>query len=205
MESDATIEKQFIEMEKTLCMDLSQIDLSELPAGSRLEQILLAQEAREEKQKKEKEVNDNNNNTNEKEKEGDRPREEKEKETEKIKEEEESFYARTSKEVKPHKWVFVCASVGDCKCFHYSSVTGQFIDITNGNRSNLTDAKVRLSSLCFSSRSISFSPLNFPLTKDPGGRLGPYVQAGEPDLRNLVFFALSLSPFIFMCHCRVCI
>ncbi|KAL6066075.1 TipA [Balamuthia mandrillaris] len=63
------------------------------------------------------------------------------------------------------RWVFVCASVGDCKAFHYDNKTGLFTDITEGNRTNLTDAK------------------------DPGGRLGPQVQPeGGPDLRNLALY-----------------
>jgi len=53
------------------------------------------------------------------------------------------------------------ASVGDCKAFHWDSKTRQVTDITEGNRSNLTDAS------------------------DPGGRLGPYLEEGSPDLRNL--------------------
>jgi hypothetical protein len=32
--------------------------------------------------------------------------------------------------------------VGDCKAFHYSPRTGTLTDITLGNRTNLTDAKV---------------------------------------------------------------
>lgn len=31
------------------------------------------------------------------------------------------------------KWVFICASVGDCKAFHYSIRTRQIIEITAGN------------------------------------------------------------------------
>lgn len=68
-----------------------------------------------------------------------------------------------------YRWLFVCANVGDCKAFHYSPRTGTLTDITLGNRTNLTDAK------------------------DPGGRLGPYLDKGEPDLRNL---GLYLVP----CH-----
>jgi hypothetical protein len=62
------------------------------------------------------------------------------------------------------KWIFVCASIGDCKAFHYSSRTGHFTDITSGNRLNVTDPK------------------------DPGGRLGPYVGKGDPDLRNMALY-----------------
>jgi len=64
------------------------------------------------------------------------------------------------------KWVFLCVSIGDCKAFHYNSENENTIDITAGNRKNLTDPR------------------------DPGGRIGPYVGAGDPDLRNLdLYFA----------------
>eukprot|EP01132_Coremiostelium_polycephalum_P008518 gene8518-10472_t len=64
-------------------------------------------------------------------------------------------------------WAFIGATLGDCKAFHYSKKENVFTDITKGNRTNLTDAR------------------------DPGGRLGPYVGHGEPDLRNLsVFYKL---------------
>lgn len=49
------------------------------------------------------------------------------------------------------RWCFVCVSLGDCKAFHYSQKSRIFTDITKGNRLNLTDAR------------------------DPGGRLGPYI------------------------------
>jgi hypothetical protein len=52
------------------------------------------------------------------------------------------------------QWAFVCASVGDCKAFLYSSLTKRFHEITAGNRNNLTDAS------------------------DCGGRLGPYKGNG---------------------------
>jgi len=65
-----------------------------------------------------------------------------------------------------YKWGFVCASVGDCKAFHWNHKTREVNDITSGNRSNLSD------------------------TRDPGGRLGPYVGDGWPDLRNLrIYFS----------------
>ncbi|EFA76545.1 hypothetical protein PPL_10313 [Heterostelium album PN500] len=59
------------------------------------------------------------------------------------------------------KWGFICASVGDCKVFHYNHANKKFTDITKNNRGNVDDPK------------------------DPGGRLGPYVANGHPDLRNL--------------------
>jgi len=59
------------------------------------------------------------------------------------------------------KWVFICISVGDCKAFYYNCDNQNSVDITAGNRKNLADAR------------------------DPGGRIGPYVDTGDPDLRNL--------------------
>jgi len=66
------------------------------------------------------------------------------------------------------EWVFVCVSVGDCKAFYYSKKKKSFVDITVGNRMNLTDAR------------------------DCGGRLGPADAEGiNPDLRNLMsYYAL---------------
>ncbi|KAL6045894.1 TipA [Balamuthia mandrillaris] len=67
-------------------------------------------------------------------------------------------------EYQHRNWVFVCATVGDCKAFHYSQKNKEIIDVTHNNRLNQVDAT------------------------DPGGRLGPYRgYAGdkEPDLRNL--------------------
>ena len=57
-------------------------------------------------------------------------------------------------------WLFVCVSVGDCKAYHYHSSSRKLTDITHGNRES-----------------------NDPT--DPNGRLGPYVEPGEPDYRNL--------------------
>jgi len=62
------------------------------------------------------------------------------------------------------KWVFICVSIGDCKAFYYSLDTEKTTDLTAGNRKNLTDAR------------------------DPGGRIGPYVSQGDPDLRNLEIY-----------------
>ncbi|KAN0039978.1 hypothetical protein ACTA71_011860 [Dictyostelium dimigraforme] len=62
------------------------------------------------------------------------------------------------------KWGFLCASVGDCKAFLVSHKRKEATDVTNGNRCNLSD------------------------TRDPGGRLGPYVGQGWPDLRNLKLY-----------------
>eukprot|EP01112_Ceratiomyxa_fruticulosa_P016243 TRINITY_DN4877_c0_g1_i2.p1 TRINITY_DN4877_c0_g1~~TRINITY_DN4877_c0_g1_i2.p1 ORF type:complete len:582 (+),score=124.48 TRINITY_DN4877_c0_g1_i2:1929-3674(+) len=72
------------------------------------------------------------------------------------------------------QWVFVCASVGDCKAFIYAG--GEISDITSGNRQNVTDAR------------------------DCGGRLGPHLDEGKPDLRNLNLFCTSCDEgdLIFM-------
>ncbi|KAK5577551.1 hypothetical protein RB653_002494 [Dictyostelium firmibasis] len=63
------------------------------------------------------------------------------------------------------QWEFVCASVGDCKAYLLSQ--GEITDITEDNRNNL-DAK------------------------DCGGRLGPHLEQGKPDLRNLNIFCASV-------------
>ncbi|EFA80649.1 protein phosphatase 2C-related protein [Heterostelium album PN500] len=68
------------------------------------------------------------------------------------------------------KWGFLCASVGDCKAFLVSLKRREATDVTNGNRCNLND------------------------TRDPGGRLGPYVGQGYPDLRNLKFSQNKKQP-----------
>jgi len=62
------------------------------------------------------------------------------------------------------KWAWIFVSIGDCKCFHYEASKDVIIDITAGNRQNVYDAR------------------------DPGGRLGPYVGNGEPDLRNVFVY-----------------
>mmetsp|Transcript_46605 Transcript_46605/g.117355 ORF Transcript_46605/g.117355 Transcript_46605/m.117355 type:complete len:817 (-) Transcript_46605:7-2457(-) len=63
-------------------------------------------------------------------------------------------------------WCFVCASLGDCKAYQWHAGEQRMEDLTFGNRGG-ADAK------------------------DPGGRLGPYLKGGRPDLRNLkLFFSL---------------
>lgn len=59
------------------------------------------------------------------------------------------------------KWGILCASVGDCKAFIATRGGKDVVDVTSGNRNNVLDGR------------------------DPGGRLGPYVGQGWPDLRNL--------------------
>lgn len=74
-------------------------------------------------------------------------------------------------ELEPEKegdptWGILCASVGDCKAFIASKTKREVSDVTTGNRNNVVDGR------------------------DPGGRLGPYVGQGWPDLRNLrLYFA----------------
>jgi len=57
------------------------------------------------------------------------------------------------------EWGLIVVSVGDCKCFVWHRDTGLCVDVTEGNRRNLRDAR------------------------DCGGRLGPYDNHGQPDLR----------------------
>eukprot|EP00026_Physarum_polycephalum_P000336 Phypoly_transcript_00336.p1 GENE.Phypoly_transcript_00336~~Phypoly_transcript_00336.p1 ORF type:complete len:1616 (-),score=256.83 Phypoly_transcript_00336:128-4975(-) len=62
-------------------------------------------------------------------------------------------------------WEILCVSIGDCKLMVYRD--GKVIDVTAGNRGNLTDAR------------------------DPGGRIGPHMKLGRPDLRNLSLTTFS--------------
>lgn len=72
--------------------------------------------------------------------------------------------ARVQSTLSAKKWGFVCASVGDCKVFHWSPRNKTVVDVTAGNRTN---------------------PLN---ASDCGGRLGPHLEGGQPDLRNFSIF-----------------
>lgn len=67
-------------------------------------------------------------------------------------------------------WGLLCASVGDCKAFIASRLNREVIDVTSGNRNNVVDGR------------------------DPGGRLGPYVGNGWPDLRNLRLYFCPCEP-----------
>mmetsp|Transcript_23559 Transcript_23559/g.66094 ORF Transcript_23559/g.66094 Transcript_23559/m.66094 type:complete len:256 (+) Transcript_23559:1-768(+) len=73
-------------------------------------------------------------------------------------------------------WAFVFGNLGDCKAFHVSKITGQITDITPEARVS-NDAK------------------------DCGGRLGPYLDGGQPDLRNfrLRFIPCRKGDLIFVC------
>jgi len=64
----------------------------------------------------------------------------------------------------------LCASVGDCKAFLYQRKADKVIDITAGNRLHVKDKR------------------------DPGGRLGPYLTGGTPDLRNLTLYFVRCHP-----------
>eukprot|EP01102_Stenamoeba_stenopodia_P011036 TRINITY_DN336_c0_g1_i1.p1 TRINITY_DN336_c0_g1~~TRINITY_DN336_c0_g1_i1.p1 ORF type:complete len:945 (+),score=158.27 TRINITY_DN336_c0_g1_i1:308-3142(+) len=81
-----------------------------------------------------------------------------------------SSYCSTTTPSDGRKWAFFCLSVGDCKAYHYSVKTQHLVDITKGNRKNLLDAR------------------------DPGGRLGPYNDAGTPDLRNIAMYYRIVEP-----------
>jgi len=68
-------------------------------------------------------------------------------------------------------------SIGDCKCYLYNHKTRKVREVTRGNRGLSTDAS------------------------DPGGRLGPYVGNGQPDLRNLsLYFEIcQADDIVIMC------
>ncbi len=61
-------------------------------------------------------------------------------------------------------FIFVAGSIGDCKAYHYSAKLDRFQEMTRGNRGSKD-------------------------VRDPGGRLGPTLEAGAPDLRNLALFS----------------
>jgi hypothetical protein len=44
-------------------------------------------------------------------------------------------------ELEANKWCFLCVNVGDCKAFRWSHATKDVVDITVGNRRNVTDAR----------------------------------------------------------------
>ena len=72
------------------------------------------------------------------------------------------------------RYLFACVNVGDCKAFHVSPETQSIMEVTRCNRSNAKDAT------------------------DPGGRLGPYLDEGAPDLRNLQLFCYECKPGDFL-------
>jgi len=64
----------------------------------------------------------------------------------------------------PTKWGFVGITIGDCKAYLWKEKEKEVIDLTEGNRMNITDPR------------------------DPGGRIGPHANGGGADLRNLSIF-----------------
>jgi len=69
-------------------------------------------------------------------------------------------------------FIFICASVGDCKAFYISAADGSVSDITTGSR----------------------PPSAVTNVNDPGGRLGPYIgKEGSADLRNLGIFLIPCA------------
>ncbi len=66
-------------------------------------------------------------------------------------------------------WIFVAISVGDCAAYRYSHQLRRAFDVTNNHRFN-TDLS------------------------DPGGRIGPADEQGNPDLRNLKFVYCFCEP-----------
>lgn len=74
------------------------------------------------------------------------------------------------------RWCFVCATVGDCKAYHWSKQERTVTEITQG--SNIIGD-----------------------VADPGGRIGPYIYQGAPDLRNLgvYYHYCSEDDLIILC------
>jgi hypothetical protein len=72
------------------------------------------------------------------------------------------------------RYLFACVNVGDCKAFVVCPNTQTINEVTRCNRSNAKDAS------------------------DPGGRLGPYLDEGAPDLRNLQLFCYECKAGEFL-------
>jgi hypothetical protein len=66
------------------------------------------------------------------------------------------------------EWGLVCCTIGDCKAYRFSMKENRIIDVTRGNRLNLN-------------------------ASDCGGRIGPHMEGGNPDLRNLAVFFEPLN------------
>lgn len=73
------------------------------------------------------------------------------------------------------KWCLVCVNVGDSKAFIWNRTNKSVREVTNKS-----------------------APFDM---KDPGGRLGPYIYQGAPDLRDLAFsYAFcSEEEFVILC------
>jgi serine/threonine protein phosphatase PrpC len=73
------------------------------------------------------------------------------------------------KESSRYPWLMLAVSLGDCRAYQFTT-TGKMVDVTAGNRKNVSDPK------------------------DPGGRLGPSIGNGKPDLRNLDLYWTPCAP-----------
>eukprot|EP01113_Clastostelium_recurvatum_P014808 TRINITY_DN1810_c0_g1_i2.p1 TRINITY_DN1810_c0_g1~~TRINITY_DN1810_c0_g1_i2.p1 ORF type:complete len:1881 (-),score=513.21 TRINITY_DN1810_c0_g1_i2:37-5679(-) len=74
------------------------------------------------------------------------------------------------------EYLFVLISIGDCKSLIWRHETNEVSDITDGNRKGMQDAQ------------------------DPGGRIGPYLEQGAADLRNIkVYHTLCKPGDVIMC------
>eukprot|EP01102_Stenamoeba_stenopodia_P017186 TRINITY_DN6125_c0_g1_i2.p1 TRINITY_DN6125_c0_g1~~TRINITY_DN6125_c0_g1_i2.p1 ORF type:complete len:684 (-),score=130.82 TRINITY_DN6125_c0_g1_i2:140-2191(-) len=74
------------------------------------------------------------------------------------------------------RWGVVTISVGESKLFLYSEKTKQITEVTSGNRRDISD------------------------WRDPGGRLGPYIDKGQPDLRNLRYYFVECEDRDILLH-----
>ncbi|KAH3767670.1 cyclophilin B [Pelomyxa schiedti] len=78
----------------------------------------------------------------------------------------------------PETYACILIGVGDCKAFFWSSTEHRFSDMTCGNH----------------------SPGGTEDRRDPGGRLGPYVDCQHPDLRNLrVWYTEAIPGDMILC------
>jgi hypothetical protein len=93
-------------------------------------------------------------------------------------------------QVEPHpslrhaQWCFTCVNIGDCKAYLWSRQTGKIREITD-----TIGRKI---------------PPIYDLA-DPGGRLGPYIYQGAPDLRNLGLYHIGCNEgdLIILCSSAV--
>ena len=77
---------------------------------------------------------------------------------------------------KTPRWGVVTISIGESKLYLYSEKTKQITEVTAGNRRDITD------------------------WRDPGGRLGPYIDKGQPDLRNLRYYFVECEDRDILLH-----
>ncbi|PRP80887.1 protein phosphatase 2C-related protein [Planoprotostelium fungivorum] len=97
-------------------------------------------------------------------------KEKKEKKEGKKKEAQKSEKKEKKDKDKMKTWVWAFVTIGDCKSYHFNKESKAVTDLTEGNRQNVFDAK------------------------DCGGRLGPQVEEGAPDLRNVSLNFQLCSP-----------